>query len=275
MDCETARTHLLDEQRGKLSGELRGELSAHLEGCAACRRVEAGERALTDLLELRLPQRPAPIALKRRLAERWLPPPGSSAAEALPRQSAQPPRRRRRALLASAAGGLALAAAMLLFYILRGPTEADLALARLSEEATNDHLRVLASDHPLEIESGGMHQVKPWFTGKLDFAPVVPFLGDDEFPLKGGAVGYFLDRKAAIFEYQRRLHTISLFVFRAGGLSFPARGAQPMGRVAARATVVRGFSVLLWRDGELGYALVSDLNPNELFQLGLKVAGGS
>jgi hypothetical protein len=27
---------------------------------------------------------------------------------------------------------------------------------------------------------------------------------------------------------------------------------------------VRGFNVLLWRGGDLGYALVSDLNPGEL-----------
>ena len=29
-------------------------------------------------------------------------------------------------------------------------------------EAINDHLRVLYSEHPVEIESGGIHQVKPW-----------------------------------------------------------------------------------------------------------------
>ncbi|WP_248353531.1 hypothetical protein [Anaeromyxobacter oryzae] len=33
---------------------------------------------------------------------------------------------------------------------------------------------MLASQHPIEIETGGSHQVKPWFEGKLDFAPVVP-----------------------------------------------------------------------------------------------------
>ena len=33
--------------------------------------------------------------------------------------------------------------------------------------------RVLGSQRPLEIESGGIHQVKPWFAGRLDFAPAV------------------------------------------------------------------------------------------------------
>jgi anti-sigma factor RsiW len=70
--------------------------------------------------------------------------------------------------------------------------------AGLVSEAVNDHLRVLSSQHPLDVESGGIHQVKPWFERRLDFAPVLAFEGDAEFPLRGGAVGYFRDRKAAV-----------------------------------------------------------------------------
>ena len=142
-------------------------------------------------------------------------------------------------------------------------------------EAVNDHLRILSSRHPLDIESGGMHQVKPWFEGRLDFAPVVGFLGDQEFPLQGGAVGYFLDRKAAVFVFQRRLHAISLFVFRAEGLPWPTRGLTRVADADAHATVARGFTVILWRSGGLGYALVSDVNRQELTQLAVKVAGGA
>ncbi len=40
-------------------------------------------------------------------------------------------------------------------------------------------------------------------------------------------------------------------------------------------TQERGFSVILWRDGELGYALVSDLNTDELMRLATAVANGS
>lgn len=84
-----------------------------------------------------------------------------------------------------------------------------------------------------------MHQVKPWFEGRLDFAPVVSFLGDQEFPLQGGAVGYFLDRKAAVFIFHRRLDAISLFVFRAGDLPWPARGGEPLGNTDSRSRVQR------------------------------------
>ena len=35
---------------------------------------------------------------------------------------------------------------------------------------------------------------------------------------------------------------------------------------------VRGFNVLLWRERDLGYALVSDLNAGELQALGTRLA---
>lgn len=59
----------------------------------------------------------------------------------------------------------------------------------------------------------------------------------------------------------------------ADGQSFQTARAVSLGRLSAQASVVRGFSVLLWRDGELAYVLVSDLNPTELAQLGKKFVG--
>jgi anti-sigma factor RsiW len=92
--------------------------------------------------------------------------------------------------------------------------------------------------------------------------------------LKGGAVAYFLDRKAAALVYGRRLHSISLFVFRADGLAWPTRGLRPIGRATASATAIRGFTVVLWRSGDLGYALVSDVDPADLLDLAARIVGG-
>ena len=75
MDCREARTHFLDYQRGRLDSGLSGDVRAHLDACPACSHGEAAERALTDLLERRLPQHPASPALKRRLAAQWAAPP--------------------------------------------------------------------------------------------------------------------------------------------------------------------------------------------------------
>jgi anti-sigma factor RsiW len=258
MNCDTVRLHLRELQAGRLPAAAEGEMQTHLTTCGDCAHVAAVEAELTDALERRLPQYPASFALKRRLAAGW---------PARPR-----PRAWWRAWPAPAA---ALAMAVLVLAVVsversgwRGAGPAP----GMVTEAVNDHLRVLSSQRPLEIESGGLHQVKPWFEGRLDFAPVVTFEGDADFPLKGGAVGYFFDRRAAVFVYARRLHPISLFVFRADGLAWPRRDE------AASTTAERGFTVVLWRRGPLGYALVSDVDRGDLEALAARLRpqpGGS
>src|SRR5262249_47028733 len=119
----------------------------------------------------------------------------------------------------------------------------------LVAEAVNDHLRLLYAERPTEVESGGIHRVKPWFTGRLDLAAVIGFAGDDEYPLGGGAVGYFVDRKAAVFVFNRRLHVITLLVFRAEGLPW-SPGTTALGAVRGRASRARGFNVLMWQKAD-------------------------
>jgi anti-sigma factor RsiW len=238
-------------------------MRAHLEGCRDCAREEAAEQALTEVLEQRMPQYAAPLALKRDLAAHW---PDEARARPAPWSGWG------KALVPALAVAAVLLAVLPLYYqhagdsTRNGPT--------MVTEAVNDHLRILASQHPVDIESGGMHQVKPWFEGRLDFAPVIAFGGDEEFPLQGGAVGYYLDRKAAVFVFHRRLHAISLFVFRADGLPWTGRGLERIGGAGARVTASRGFNVILWKSGELGYALVSDVDRQELTQLAAKISGG-
>ena len=209
---------------------------------------DAVERELTSVLEHRLPQYAASLALKRRIAAHW---------------PASVPTRRRWSwwqpslVPACAFVALVLVVAPVLYYE-RGAFRDANAMTGMVAEVVNDHLRVLSSQHPLEIESGGLHQVKPWFEGRLDFAPVVSFEGDAEFLLKGGAVGYFFDRKAAVLVYTHRLHPISLFVFRADGLPWSAKEGD------ASTSEARGFNVVMWRHRTLGYALVSDVERREL-----------
>jgi anti-sigma factor RsiW len=258
MDCSEARTFLLDRRRGNFAGEMRAAVDAHLDGCAACRHEDAADAQLTLLLEQRLPRPRIPASLERALEERWSRP--ASRAPVAPSWA------RAGRTMATMAAGAALALAVSFAWRARGHDDAH--EDALVSEAVNDHLRVLYSDHPIEIESGGIHRVKPWFEGRLDFAPVVEFGGNDDFPLLGGAVGYFVDRKAAAFVFKRRLHQITLFVFRAEGLRWPATGLRPIGPVQGTVETNRGFHVALWRQGDLGYALVSDVNEADLLTLG-------
>lgn len=261
MRCDEVRLHLLDYQEGRLGLEAQASVRDHLDGCPGCTRADAVEQELTRLLEHRLPQHPASLALKRRLAAQWSRPVAQRSRWSRWRGSLAP---------ALAAALVVLVAAPVVYYE-RAVSRAAREQTAMVAEAVNDHLRLLASPHPLDVESGGLHQVKPWFGGRLDFAPVVTFEGDADFPLKGGSVGYFRDRKAAVFVYARRLHPISLLVFRADGLPWPARGLTRVDGVEASVAAERGFNVIVWRRGELGYALVSDVGAGELTELATRL----
>jgi anti-sigma factor RsiW len=254
VDCPDARDQLLDYQHGRLGADLVAALRRHLDDCADCAHADLVDRELTRALERRTPQYAAPLALKRKLAAGWPVP--------------APPRARKLWTLALFPAGLAVAALLLVAPFAReivSPTSRE--GSTMVTEAVNDHVRLLQSQRPLEVESGGIHQVIPWFSGKLDFAPGIRFPGDAEFPLQGGAVGYFLDRKTATLVFGGPQSPISLFVFKADGLPWRTGERGKLSRATAR-----GFNVLLWRDGELGYALVSSEDEHTLRRLAEKLA---
>jgi anti-sigma factor RsiW len=255
MDCSEVRNHLLNRRRNEVPDDLRRQLDVHLEDCDACRREDAADAELTRALERHLPRRTAPASLRR----------------ALRRSSMQEPRRTKIRGPVWGLSGMACGAALAVLLLVgsRAWSGSDAMLS----EAVNDHLRVLYREHPVEVEGPDTHKVKPWFLGRVDFAPVIAFGGDDEFPLKGGAVSYFLDRKAATLVFGRRLHVITLLIFRQEGLHWPPVSTQPIGHARGVLTTSRGFHTLLWRDGDLGYALVSDVNEGDLLALGAKIAG--
>ncbi|HEY4105939.1 MAG TPA: hypothetical protein VGM44_18690 [Polyangiaceae bacterium] len=256
-ECQEFRGQMLHAVRDRLPAELSARFAKHRETCTECRAIFEREQALEQALEKRSTYA-MPNALRERLTANATP---ANTANAKPK----PKRDLRRTLLYVAPSAAALVLVLFLAHLWANPNQ------ELVSEAVNDHLRVIYAEHPIEIASGGIHQVKPWFTGRLDFAPQVSFSGDDEFPLEGGAIALFVDRKAATFVFKHKLHTISLFVFRSDGLSFPLRSNASIGALPATASHLRGFNTLVWRDGDLGYALVSDVDPNELVRLGLKI----
>jgi len=266
-DCRTTREQLHDAVRGRLAEPQRGQFSAHLQTCSDCRQLFEREQALDQALAQR-PRYPLPERLREKLvATAAAAATGSSRTTDAAHPTLPPPARRRLGRWAAVVVP-GLAAALLAALLVRGVGESRQPLV---DEAINDHLRVLYAQHPVEIESGGIHQVKPWFAGKLDFAPVLEFSGDEEFPLEGGAIALFVDRKAATFVFKHRLHTASLFVFRSQDLSFPSTTEHALAGHSAASAASRGFNVLLWQDHGLGYALVSDMAPDALARLAAKL----
>jgi anti-sigma factor RsiW len=256
MDCKTTRLSFSEARHGRLAPVEAQERAEHLRSCQDCRQVEQAELALSEVLRERLPRYPASSSLQRQLQVQWL-------------GGAMPVRRSwsLRVALVPFAAAVALTLATIGGYSLGRRHDGQPAL--VAREAVNDHLRMLESEDPLPVRSSDLHQVKPWFAGRLDFAPPVAFKGDDDYPLVGGLVTRFLEHRAANFVFARRLHKISLFVLPTRALA--DSGGAGLGTTPRLSFTSRGFSVVSWASGEFAYFLVSDLNTRELLELGRRI----
>jgi anti-sigma factor RsiW len=126
----------------------------------------------------------------------------------------------------------------------------------IAREVVDGHVRSLLAQHLIDVESSDRHTVKPWFAGKLDFAPDVRDLEASGFTLAGGRLDYLHGRSVAAVVYRRRQHVINLFLW-------PAHDPDRPPRSESR----DGFHVVSWIRGGMNYWAVSDLNGQELEEL--------
>ncbi len=122
----------------------------------------------------------------------------------------------------------------------------------LEEELVAGHVRSLQASHLIDVATSDQHVVKPWFDGKLDFAPPVIDLAQQGFPIVGGRLDYIDHRAVAAVVYRRGRHLINLFIW-------PSDRPPPAGR-----HTLDGYTLLDWNKGGMSYWAVSDVNPNDL-----------
>jgi anti-sigma factor RsiW len=125
---------------------------------------------------------------------------------------------------------------------------------RLTDEVVSSHIRSRMADHLTDVASSDQHTVKPWFAGKVDFAPPVTDLSEHGFPLVGGRLDYLQDRVVAAEVYKRNNHVINLFVW-------PALGNR---NTVKKLSVAKGYNVISWESSGMNYCAVSELNAVEL-----------
>jgi len=118
-------------------------------------------------------------------------------------------------------------------------------------------VRSLLATHLVDVASSDQHTVKPWFDGKIDFAPDVHDFSTNGFPLVGGRLDYLDGKTVVALVYRRNKHPINVFIM-------PAAGT---GENSPVASMRRGYNVLSWTHREMNYWAVSDLNATELRQL--------
>ena len=224
---------------GLLDGELDAanvaSIEAHVARCSACREELERQQELKRILRHEGLRYTAPESVKERVAA-VLP------QADLHRRSA---RERMVSWVAPAVGGaLAASLAILLLVHPGGETAID-------RQLISSHVRSLQPGHLIDVQTSDRHVVKPWFNGKIDFAPPVPELADAGFPLAGGRLDSIDGKTVAAIVYHRRLHTVNLFVW-------PDDGGRD------RTIADHGFAIAEWEDKGLRFAAVSDIPPQDL-----------
>lgn len=256
MRCDEIRLLLDPLVDRELPANERDAVLAHLDDCPKC------SRELSDLTSLRetlrsLPRPRTPPSLRQAITA------------AIDRQSASRSGRAKRPwirpLLTHAAA--VLAGGVLVVAVMSWPAPTS-----LTDDILAAHVRSLMDQRLTQVVAGDPHKVKPWFTGKLDYAPVVVDLAAQGFPLAGGRVDDLGDRDVAALVYTRRDHKINMFVIP------DMKGDRPETKGDRMQTVTdsrNGFNIVGWRDQGFQFWAISDLAADELMTFAESIVDGT
>jgi anti-sigma factor RsiW len=238
--CDEFRPLLHGLADGELDASSVIEIEGHVAGCRGCHEEFARLLQLSAVLNSADLRYRAPGYLRERIERSC----------AGPRRILPP---RIGGWIFPGAGG-AIAATLALMLARPVIMQAPVAQPQMEQELVQSHVRSLLVDHLIDVATSNDHVVRPWFDGKIDFAPRAPNLAPQGFPLLGGRLDYAGGRTVAAIVYQRRQHKVNLFVW-------PAPAASD------RALDEDGYSIVEWSDDGLRYAAVSDASRVDLEQL--------
>ena len=239
MNCAETKLLLHPYIDGELDLVRSLDVEKHIQACAGCLAENQSLRSLRSALRSSALTYSAPQSLRNSVREMALPPKPKTNSPRVPW------------LWQWWSFGATALAALLLIMRPAGNGNGD----QLADEMVSNHVRSLMASHLTDVVSSDQHTVKPWFNGKLDFAPSVKDFAAQGFPLVGGRLDYLNGREVAALVYQRNKHIINVFVWPAS-----------QGKESASESL-RGYNLANRDVNGLHYALVSDLNATELGQL--------
>jgi mycothiol system anti-sigma-R factor len=244
MTCQELDQFLYPYLDGEFQPEERLDVESHLASCAECARQVEEERRMRESL--------------RRAARQSV---QSARAPASLRAGIQAglQREQRRAQV----GVWMRASAAAIVLVAAGGTWVGLQAGerhRFVEDAVKRHAKGL----PHEIAAVDPEGVEAWFDGKLDHPVTLPRLPNAN--ISGARISNVKDRPAAYISYETPseehgapARRIGLFVFDDTRRDVPAK---PLPAVEVKSS--EGYNVAVWRDGEIVYELVSDLNEADI-----------
>jgi anti-sigma factor RsiW len=215
------------------------EVEQHLTTCDDCRRLEQRLQLLRTALRNTAPAYRAPARLRKNVRR-------ALKREAKPERESFSPW-----LVLTTGAAFALLLLSFAFYQTTSTSRNVIA-----DELVANHVRSLLATHLVDVVSSDQHTVKPWFHGRVDFAPEVRDLSANGFPLVGGRLDYLHGQTVVALVYRRNKHPINLFV----------EPTSTNDNTAPSTLTRRGYNLVHWTHDGMDYWAVSDLNTTELRQ---------
>ncbi|MGH7405202.1 MAG: anti-sigma factor family protein [Candidatus Methylomirabilales bacterium] len=237
---------------GELEVSKMLEVEGHLEACPSCRRSVEAERAFREgFREKVLPERVPPHleeSLRSAMAE-----PGE--------------RGRRPRVRLVAASVLLLTLGGVLGYLI-AQRVSRLTPSPLLGQLVGEHMRSTQLERPVELHSENTQQVAFWLQGRIEHPVLVPDYNPMGIQLLGGRVLQLGDRRVASVVYKKGGKMLSLFALSGTGYTGLLIGLEEVRRHGQvfLAFESEGQEMLLWGQGEMLYALVSDVGWDALFE---------
>jgi anti-sigma factor RsiW len=244
--CEEMRLKLQADLDGELEAGDAASVAAHTLTCPDCAAVQAELSGLSARLRTEISYHAAPVRLRQAIEAAIAPP--ATPSPVLPVVVRSSRFRGRLGFGMSFGAGFALAACLALVMVLpRGGGD-------LADSVVASHIRALQPGHLMDVVSTDQHTVKPWFDGRLDFAPPVKDFAAEGFPLIGGRLDYLGGRTVAALSYRRDKHIIDLYVWPGTATLAAAFGDGAH----------NGYNVEHWTQDGMVFWAVSDVEAAQL-----------
>jgi anti-sigma factor RsiW len=239
MNCQQAEPLINPYADGELDATRIAELEHHIRACSACALAWRNLQGLRKAVKQDALFFKAPAELRRNVR-----------IELRDQFEPQPRQKWWSWLNVLTTGAAVVCLALLVSVIMSRPS----AQQQLAQEIVSSHVRSLMANHAMDVASSDQHTVKPWFDGKIDFAPPVKDLAAREFPLVGGRLDYLGGRAVVALVFQRHKHIINLFIW-PDKQTNSKPGALPS---------IKGYNLVYWSQAGMSFWAVSDLNQKEL-----------
>jgi anti-sigma factor RsiW len=262
MMCDQPKMQLYLYLDGELSPSDAADVEQHLQTCQGCQADAVAHHRLQTLLQSALPDEEVPDHLWPSIVEQL---PKDEPAHAAPAM-------RRWSHKAWWRSGVAVAALVCMTLAVKTMWFSP-SVPRVVREMVDSQIRARLMHAPYDQVAAETGAIRRWFDGQVEFAPPLPSILSENYQFQGVRLNYFLDRRVAEIAYRSQNHVLAFLMFSRQNLSLATMPSVRMGHRTFYVHSYKGYSTVLWQDGEVFCSLVSDLQLPEILQVAREATG--